>query len=69
MTGFLAVVLVCAAAVAGPDCSRDTALDVAVQPVASLTACPHVGQYVAASAFGAPSEGRYFKIGCERRKS
>ncbi len=68
MNTILAVILVCAAATAGPDCDRNTALDVAVQPVASVAACPLAGQVLAAQAFGAPGEGRYFKVGCERRR-
>ncbi|WP_375455734.1 hypothetical protein [uncultured Methylobacterium sp.] len=68
MTGFLAVVLVCAVAVPGPECSRDTALDIAIQPVASVAACGLSGQVLAAQAFGPAGDGRYFKIGCQRRK-
>lgn len=69
MLGFLAVVLVCAATVSGPECSRDNALDVAIQPVASVAGCGLAGQVLAAEAFGAQAEGRYVKIGCERRKA
>lgn len=68
MTGFLAVVLVCAATVAGPDCTRDNALDVAIRPVASVPACALAGQILAAEVFGPAGDGRYFKIGCQRRK-
>ncbi|TXM65740.1 hypothetical protein [Methylobacterium sp. WL120] len=68
MNTFLAVVLVCAASVSGPDCGRDNALDVAIQPVASVAVCGLAGQVLAAQAFGAPGPGRYVRVGCERRK-
>jgi hypothetical protein len=64
--GFRAVVLVCPAGVAGPDCSRDNALDMAVQPVAMVTACAQVGAVLATHLSLAPGETH--KIACERRK-
>jgi hypothetical protein len=64
--GFRAVVLVCPAGVAGPDCSRDNALDMAVQPVVLVTACAQVGAVLATHLSLAPGETH--KIACERRK-
>lgn len=66
MNALLAVVLVCAATVAAPDCSRDNALDILVQPVALPTACQHVGEVMATHLTLAP--GQYHKVACERRK-
>lgn len=66
MHGFLAVVLVCAATVAGPDCSRDTALDMVVQPVAHETECALAGQVLATHL--SLQAGEWHKIACERRK-
>ncbi|WP_066922922.1 hypothetical protein [Methylobacterium sp. CCH5-D2] len=68
MSQALAVILVCAASIAGPDCDRTNALDVMTQPVATVAECAHVGQTLAAETFGHPGEGRYLKIACERRK-
>lgn len=65
--GFRAVVLVCPAGVPGPDCSRDNALDMAVQPVPLVTACAQVGVVLATHLSLAPGETH--KIACERRKS
>lgn len=65
---FLAVVLVCASAIAGSDCDRSTASTVVVQPVASEIACLKVGESVAAESLGAPEPGTYHKIACEHRK-
>lgn len=66
---FLAVVLICAAAVAGPDCTRDTALDVYVEPVKSPPEGSMVGQPKAARIIGASEQdGRWPKIACERSR-
>ncbi|KQO94641.1 hypothetical protein [Methylobacterium sp. Leaf91] len=66
MTGFLAVVLVCAAGIAGSDCSRDNALDMLVQPVAQVTECAQVGPVLATHLSLGP--GEFYKVACERRK-
>ncbi|TXN38985.1 hypothetical protein FV232_00910 [Methylobacterium sp. WL30] len=63
---FLAVALVCPANLAGPDCSRDTALDMAVQPVALVTECAQVGVLLATHLALQPGESH--KILCERRR-
>ena len=68
MSTILAVVMVCALSVAPADCSRETALDVIVQPVGLPTECMRVGPILAASTFEA-LDGRYVKTACERRKS
>ncbi len=61
----LAVALSCPADVAGPDCSRATALDVLAQP-ASEGECPKVAQLLATH-LDLPAGG-YHKLACERRK-
>lgn len=66
MNALLAVVLVCAATVAAPDCTRDNALDMLVQPVAMPTACLMTGEAMATHLTLAP--GQYHKVACERRK-
>ena len=66
MNAFLAVVLVCSELIAGSDCSRDNALDMAVQPVAMVTDCQAVGQVLATHLSLAP--GEFHKVACERRK-
>lgn len=63
--GFRAVALVCPAGVEGADCSRDNALDIAVQPVAHETECGLVGQVLASHLALQPGERH--KIVCERR--
>ena len=65
MNGLLAVALVCAASIPGPDCSRDNALDMVVQPVALMTECQKVGQVLASHLSLQP--GEYHKVACERR--
>ena len=67
MNTLLAVVLVCALSVEPADCTRETALDVIVQPVSLPTECMQVGPALAASTFDA-LDRRYVKIACERRK-
>lgn len=71
MHGLLTVALVCAATLAPADCTRETALDVLVQPAASEVACLLGGEtMVAGGAFGADRRAdTYLKIGCERRKA
>ena len=68
MNTLLAVVLVCAVSVAPADCTRQSALDVIVQPVSLPTECMRVGPMLAASVFGDHLDGRYAKTACERRK-
>lgn len=65
MTAYLALALACAATITGPDCSRETALDVLSQP-AGATDCPKVAQLLATH-LGLPPGG-YYKLVCERRK-
>lgn len=65
-SGFLAVTLVCPAGTAGSECSRDNAMDMAVQPVAMVTDCQAVGQVLATRLSLAP--GEFHKVACERRK-
>lgn len=67
MNALLAVVMVCAATVAAPDCTRDNALDIVVQPVALPTTCAMVGEVMATRMPLAP--GQYHKVACERRKA
>lgn len=67
MSELLAVALVCAATIAAPDCTRDTALDVIVSPANSAVDCLMHAQASAASAGLPGGEGRYLKISCERR--
>ncbi len=70
MNGLLTVALICAATLAPADCTRDTALDVLVQPAPSPVACLLGGEaMVAGGAFGRDrAADSYLKIGCERRK-
>ena len=63
---FLAVVLVCAATVSGPDCSRDTALDVLLEPVQVETECLKRSQQLAT--YVSLEAGQYHKLICQRRK-
>ncbi|GJE29794.1 hypothetical protein [Methylobacterium organophilum] len=62
---FLAVVLACPAGVEAPDCSRDNASDMLVQPAGQFD-CLHVGEVLATRLGLAPGERH--KILCERRK-
>lgn len=64
--GFLAGALACPPGVEGPDCTRETALDVLVQPVAQVTECPVVGTLLATH-LSLPVGGTH-KTFCERRK-
>lgn len=66
-SGFLAGALACPAGVEGPDCTRETALDVLTQPVALVTECPMVG-ILLATHLSLPAGGTH-KTFCERRKS
>lgn len=70
MNGLLMVALVCAATLAPDACTRDTALDVLVQPAPSPTACLFGGEAaIAGGAFGRDRPaGSYLKIGCARRQ-
>lgn len=62
------VVLVCALAIAGPDCQRATAKDVLIAPekAASDLACMRLGLMYAAES-GAVVPGYYAKVRCERQ--
>ncbi|MFB0490202.1 hypothetical protein ABIE45_002788 [Methylobacterium sp. OAE515] len=65
--GFLAGALACPAGVEGPDCTRETALDVLTQPVALVTECPMIGTLLATH-LSLPAGGTH-KTFCERRRS
>ena len=67
MNQIIVVALICAASVQGPDCSRDTALDVIVAPARTPMECLMHGQAAAASTGLAAGESRYLKVTCERR--
>ena len=70
MHEILAVTLICGAGIAGPDCTRDNALDVVTSPVRSAHECLMAGQ-VAASGLhlGEGEERSYVKVACERRRT
>lgn len=69
MNEILAVALVCAAGVAGPDCGRGNALDVVVAPVRSQIECLMTGQVLATGLnVGENGDGSYVKVSCERRR-
>jgi hypothetical protein len=70
MHELLAVVLICAAAVPGSDCSRGNALDVVSSPVHSHVECMLAGQVMATGLHvGEGEERRYVKVACERRST
>ena len=69
MAEFLTVALVCAKALAAPDCSRDTALDVFVAPAPSPITCMMQGETLAAQSGLLDRATNYLKIGCERRRT
>ncbi|KTS37492.1 hypothetical protein NS228_16310 [Methylobacterium indicum] len=65
---FLMVVLVCAAATAPSDCTRETATDILVaRPVDLPTACA-LGGLMTAARGPAVAGGTYHLVRCERRK-
>jgi hypothetical protein len=66
MNTVFALILVCAATTAQPDCTRETALDVATIKVPSVIACMMVGQTTVAreEMYG---DGRYTKVVCGGR--
>ena len=71
MNGLLTVALICAATLAPADCTRETALNVVMQPAPSPTACLLGGEaMIAGGAIGRefPADA-YLKIGCERRRA
>ena len=63
--GFLAVALACPAGIEAPDCSRENATDMLVQPAGPFD-CLKVGEALATHLGLAPGERH--KIVCERRK-
>ncbi|QGY04215.1 hypothetical protein MMSR116_21655 [Methylobacterium mesophilicum SR1.6/6] len=65
--GYMAGALACPPRVEGPDCTRETALDVIVQPVALITECPMVGTVLATHLSLPP--GSTHKTFCERRRN
>ncbi|GJE45448.1 hypothetical protein [Methylobacterium soli] len=66
MTGFLAVALVCASTVLAPDCSRENALDLLLEPVQIETECLKRSQQLAI--YLSLEAGQYHKLTCQRRK-
>ena len=69
MAEFLTVALVCAGTLAGSDCSRETALDVAVAPAPSAIACLMQGETLAARGGLVRGGETYLKVACERRRT
>ncbi|GJD49043.1 hypothetical protein OPKNFCMD_1772 [Methylobacterium crusticola] len=69
MADFLTIALVCAKTLAAPDCSRDTALDVAVAPAATPIICLMQGETIAAQGGFVDRAETYLKITCERRRT
>ena len=67
MNTILAVILVCAAATAQPDCTRDTAVDVVTAPTPSLFACMMAGQ-ASVARDRLLGDGRYVKVVCGARR-
>ena len=66
MNTVFAVILVCAASTAQPDCSRDTALDVITVKTPSVFACLMTGQTSGARE-RLLGDGRYTKVICGSR--
>ncbi|ACA19331.1 conserved hypothetical protein [Methylobacterium sp. 4-46] len=69
MADFLTVALICAKTLAGPDCSRDTALDVVIAPAPSPVACMMQGETLAARSNLVDRDTNYLKVSCERRRT
>ena len=69
MAEFLTVALVCASTLAAPDCSRETALDVAVAPAPSPVTCLMQGETLAAQTGLVRGRETYLKVACERRRT
>ncbi|MGY2051315.1 hypothetical protein [Methylobacterium sp. JK268] len=69
MADYLTVALICAKTLAGPDCSRDTALDVVVAPAPSAVTCMMQGQTIAAHSGLVDRETNYLKVSCEHRRT
>ncbi|MGU3540000.1 hypothetical protein [Methylobacterium sp. A54F] len=68
MNQILAVILVCAATTAQPDCTRETAIDVLTAPVPSLFACMMTSQ-VSVARDELLGDGRYTKVRCSERQA
>jgi hypothetical protein len=69
MSDFLTVALVCASTLAVPDCSRTTALDVAVAPAQTPILCLMQGEALAARSGLTRAGETYLKVACERRRT
>jgi hypothetical protein len=69
MADFLTVALVCAGALAAPDCSRDTALDVAVAPAPTPIACLMQGETLAARSGLVRGRETSLKVAGARRRT
>ncbi|KAA2237521.1 hypothetical protein [Salinarimonas soli] len=69
MADLLTVALICASTLPGPDCSRETALDVIVMPANSIMECAMGGQARIASLGLATGPDVYVKIRCDRRET
>lgn len=63
MNTVFALILVCAASTAQPDCTRDTALDVITVKTSSVFACLMTGQTSVARE-QLLGDGRYTKVVC-----
>jgi len=66
MNTVFALILVCAASIAQPDCQRDTALDVITVKTPSVFACMMAGQ-TSVARDRLLGDGRYTKVVCGSR--
>lgn len=66
MNTVFALILVCAASTAQPECTRETALDVATIKTPSVFACMMAGQ-ASVARDQLLGDGRYVKIRCGSR--
>lgn len=69
MAEFLTVALVCISTLAAPDCSRETAVDVAIAPAPTPIACLMQGETLAARSGIVRGQETYLKVACERRRT
>lgn len=67
MSDLLTVALICASTLPAASCSRETALDVIVQPARTPMECALAGQAMIAGTGLASSPDTYLKIRCDRR--
>ena len=64
----LAILLICAAAIAPHDCTEATAIQSTRAPVANEIECQHGAQISAAAMPVALSAGEYIRVECRRAK-